>query len=58
MPRHYGGIRETLEAREDDLRDSAISNDYIANMKKGLQHWVDAGKAGHLAWGIMIFDKQ
>ena len=57
VPRHYGGIRETLEAREDDLRDSAISNDYIANMKKGLQHWVDAGKAGHLAWGIMIFDK-
>ncbi|WP_123590746.1 SAM-dependent methyltransferase [Salinisphaera orenii] len=58
VPRHYGGIRETLESREEELRDSAISNDYITNMKNGLQHWVDAGNAGHLSWGIMIFDKQ
>lgn len=58
VPRHYGGIRKTLEAREEELRGSAISNEYITNMKKGLQHWVDAGNAGHLAWGIMIFDKR
>ncbi|MES1938766.1 type 11 methyltransferase [Salinisphaera sp. T5B8] len=58
IPRHYGGIHDTLVEREDELRDSAISTAYIDNMKKGLQHWVDAGNAGHLAWGIMIFDKR
>ena len=57
IPRHYGGIHDTLVEREAELRDSAISNAYITNMKKGLQHWVDAGKAGHLAWGILVFDK-
>ena len=56
VPRHYGGIKKMLEARESELAGSAISDTYIANMKNGLQHWVDAGNAGHLAWGIMIFD--
>ena len=57
IPRHYGGIKDTLTAREAELAGSAISDTYIANMKKGLQHWVDAGRSGHLAWGIMVFDK-
>ena len=58
IPRHYACIHDTLVEREDALRDSAISKTYIDNMKKGLQHWVDAGQAGHLAWGIMVFDKR
>ncbi|WP_123658834.1 SAM-dependent methyltransferase [Salinisphaera japonica] len=56
IPRHYGGIKTMLEAREAELAGSAISDTYIANMKNGLQHWVDAGHAGHLAWGILVFD--
>ncbi|WP_423822663.1 methyltransferase domain-containing protein [Salinisphaera sp. SPP-AMP-43] len=56
VPRHYGGIKRELAAREAEL-DGHISQTYIANMKKGLQHWVDAGNAGHLAWGIMVFEK-
>ena len=31
------------------------SDDYIDRMKTGFQHWVDGGKAGHLAWGILHF---
>ena len=58
IPRHYARIHDTLVEREDELRDSAISRAYIDNMKKGLQHWVDAGEAGRLAWGIMVFDKR
>lgn len=56
VARHYGGIKRELEAREAEL-DGHISETYISNMKKGLQHWVDAGNAGHLAWGIMVFEK-
>lgn len=56
LPRHYGRVREELEAREPDLAGS-ISPEYITRMKKGLGHWVDGGKSGHLAWGIFRFRK-
>ncbi|AGA31946.1 Dimethylglycine N-methyltransferase [Thioalkalivibrio nitratireducens DSM 14787] len=56
LPRHYSRVREELEAREADLSEH-ISPDYIARMKKGLGHWVEGGKAGHLAWGIFRFRK-
>lgn len=52
---HYGSIKNELTARESELQDS-ISATYTTNMKEGLQNWVDAGTAGHLAWGIMVFD--
>jgi sarcosine/dimethylglycine N-methyltransferase len=35
-----------------------VSKDYIERMKKGLQHWVNGGNNGHLAWGIFVFRKQ
>nr|MBA2442576.1 SAM-dependent methyltransferase [Rubrobacter sp.] len=31
------------------------SQEYIDRMKKGLGHWVDGGRGGHLAWGIFHF---
>jgi hypothetical protein len=31
--------------------------DYIEKMKQELQHWVDAGQAGRLKWGIFAFRK-
>lgn len=55
LPVHYDRVRQELDARAEQLTD-AISDEYVGNMRKGLQHWVDAGNAGHLAWGIMRFD--
>ncbi|AWN15147.1 cyclopropane-fatty-acyl-phospholipid synthase family protein [Salinisphaera sp. LB1] len=55
IPRHYDRIHRELDSHHREL-DGRISETYIANMKKGLQHWVDAGSAGRLAWGIMVFD--
>ncbi|MCG5536037.1 methyltransferase domain-containing protein [Ectothiorhodospira mobilis] len=56
LPRHYGRVLKELESREDSLK-GLISDDYISRMKKGLQHWVDGGNAGHLCWGIFRFRK-
>ncbi len=55
LPVHYDRVRQELEAHAAELRDD-ISESYVSNMRKGLQHWIDAGNAGHLAWGIMIFE--
>ncbi|MGB7755458.1 MAG: methyltransferase domain-containing protein [Salinisphaera sp.] len=55
VPRHYERIHRELDARRGELN-GHISETYVANMKKGLQHWVEAGSAGRLAWGIMVFD--
>lgn len=54
VPIHYDRIRRELDAHAEALR-SDISEAYVSNMRKGLQHWVNAGTAGHLAWGIMTF---
>lgn len=51
---HYGRVRETLLSRREELT-GQVSEDYVQRMLAGLQHWVDAGKAGHLAWGIMHY---
>ncbi|MFP4682665.1 MAG: SAM-dependent methyltransferase [Ectothiorhodospira sp.] len=56
LPRHYGRVLKELESREDSLK-GLISDEYISRMKKGLQHWVDGGKAGYLCWGIFRFRK-
>ncbi len=51
---HYSRVREELEKRRADL-EKVVSVDYIERMKKGLGHWVDGGKNGYLAWGILRF---
>jgi len=56
LPRHYGRVRAELIKNETELK-QVCSETYLENMKKGLQHWVDAGNAGHLAWGIIHFRK-
>lgn len=55
LTRHYARIHRELDAHRGEL-DGRISKDYLDNMKKGLDAWVDAGSARHLAWGIMVFD--
>ncbi len=53
---HYVRVLEETEAHEADLA-ADVTSDYVANMKKGLQYWIDGGWNGHLAWGIFNFGK-
>ena len=53
---HYARVREELTARRDGLA-GRVSGDYIERMLAGLSHWVDAGKAGRLVWGVLHFRK-
>ncbi|WP_376690415.1 SAM-dependent methyltransferase [Wenzhouxiangella sp. EGI_FJ10409] len=57
LQRHYARVKRELEANEDELRRRGVSDDYIRKMKAGLQHWVDGGRRGDLAWGIFLFQK-
>ncbi len=54
LPTHYARVLEETERREQELS-REISEDYIRHMKKGLTHWVEGGRNGHLAWGIFHF---
>ena len=53
---HYGRVLQELLAQRHTLI-RVCTEEYLGNMKTGLQHWVDAGKAGHLSWGILQFQK-
>ena len=54
---HYFRVREELLANYDKLRESGASSDYLDKMAVGLENWVKAADAGHLAWGIQLFRK-
>ena len=56
LVRHYGRVRDELQRQRTAL-DGKVSEAYVERMLAGLQHWVDAGKAGYLAWGILHFRK-
>lgn len=51
---HYARVRQELERRYEDMV-ARSGRDYVDRMLQGLQHWVDAADAGHLAWGILQF---
>lgn len=53
---HYRRVREEIIAREQEIL-PRCGAEYIERMKAGLQHWVDAGNAGNLTWGIFLFAK-
>ncbi len=53
---HYSRVLEETENRQAILV-SKISADYVERMKKGLNHWINGGKSGYLAWGIFLFQK-
>ncbi len=57
LPNHYQAVLDNLEQREQELA-ATINSEYIANMKRGLRHWIDAGKAGLLTWGILSYQKK
>ncbi|MCV0394699.1 MAG: methyltransferase domain-containing protein [Rhizobiaceae bacterium] len=54
---HYARVREELIANYDKLRQSGASAEYLDKMAVGLENWVKAADAGHLAWGIQLFRK-
>ena len=54
---HYNRVREDLLANYDKLRDSGASAEYLDKMIVGLENWVKAADAGHLAWGIQLLRK-
>ena len=56
LPAHYGRVLQELVKQHQTLI-RVCAEEYLANMKVGLQHWVDAGMAGHLTWGILHFQK-
>jgi SAM-dependent methyltransferase len=57
LRQHYDRVREELLASYDRLRASGASADYLDKMVVGLENWVKAADAGHLAWGIQLFRK-
>ena len=54
---HYDRVREELIANYDQLRENGASAEYLDKMIVGLDNWVKAADAGHLAWGIQLFRK-
>ncbi len=57
IPRHYGRVGAVLKKHYADGHGGRISQDYMDRMLVGLDNWVKAGNAGHLAWGILHFRK-
>ncbi len=53
---HYAQVKAELAERRSQL-EGKISSDYIDKMLAGLQYWVDGADKGHLAWGVMHFEK-
>lgn len=52
---HYSRVRDQLNKEKDRLK--TVSPDYVDRMITGLGHWINSGKNGDLAWGIMHFKK-
>jgi len=56
LTRHYTRVLETTESEAPKL-EGRISPGYLDRMRAGLNHWIEGGKAGHLAWGVFLFEK-
>ena len=56
MRTHYARVEEELRERYDEICELS-GTEYVENMLRGLGHWVDGADRGHLAWGIMHFQK-
>ncbi len=53
---HYGRVLQELTAQHHALI-QVCTEEYLVSMKVGLQYWVQAGKSGHLSWGILHFQR-
>lgn len=56
LVRHYAQVRASLAARRSSLT-AEIDPAFIDRMLAGLDHWVQAGERGSLAWGMLHFCK-
>jgi sarcosine/dimethylglycine N-methyltransferase len=56
LVRHYTSVRAEVCQRQPELL-TVCSAEYLERMKAGLQHWIDAGQAKRLQWGIFLFRK-
>jgi len=56
MRTHYARVEEELRESYDEICELS-GTEYVENMLRGLGHWVDGADKGHLAWGIMHFQK-
>jgi len=56
LPTHYARVREEITPNYSTLLQTC-TEEYLERMKLGLQHWVDAGDAGYLSWGILSYRK-
>lgn len=54
---HYASVRESLEARREELTARGVSPDYIDRMLAGLGHWIEGAARGRLNWGVLHFGK-
>lgn len=54
---HYSAVLQNLSDRTEELN-RFVSTAYIDNMKRGLQHWIDAGNRGLLNWGFLVLQKK
>lgn len=57
LPSHYQRVSEELGRMRSELEGRVVSGAYLDRMLKGLGHWVEAGRSGHLAWGIIDLKK-
>ena len=53
---HYTHVLKELDNRHTEML-KVCNQDYLARMKVGLNHWVESGNKGYLAWGILHFRK-
>jgi cyclopropane fatty-acyl-phospholipid synthase-like methyltransferase len=56
MRTHYVRVEEELRENYDEICELS-GTEYVENMLRGLGHWVEGADRGHLAWGIMHFQK-
>ena len=56
MRTHYSRVGEELRENYDEICELS-GNEYVENMLRGLDHWVDGADKGFLAWAIMHFQK-
>jgi sarcosine/dimethylglycine N-methyltransferase len=54
---HYSRVLQETEYQEGQGLDRKVSQEYLTNMKRGLNHWIDGGKADRLTWGIFHFKR-
>ncbi|MEX0680729.1 MAG: methyltransferase domain-containing protein [Balneolales bacterium] len=57
LKRHYTAVLNETIDHEEELK-GIVSDEYIRNMKNGLQHWINGAGKGHLSWGIFHFIKK